>query len=91
MIKWIDVQVPTKYYDCKDYYIKDEDGILIVVWIPAHPKAVGEIVATVKVDSKPTVHYHDSMAAYDGLVQATITRVLAQLAEGTYNFNKANW
>lgn len=90
MTKWVDVQVPTKYYDCKDYYIKDENIIFIVVWIPEHPNAAGEIVATIKVDSKPAVQYHDSVAAYDGLVQANIACVLAQLAEGTYDFNKGN-
>lgn len=92
MTKWINAQVPTKYYDCKDYYIKDENNIVIVVWIPEHPDAAGEIVATIKSDGKPTqkyhIQYHDSMAAYDGLVQANIARVLAQLADNSYNFNK---
>ena len=88
MTRWVDVQVPTDYYDCKDYYIKEENVIFIVTWIPEHPDAVGEIVATLKIDSKPSIHYHEPSAAYDGLVQANVTRVLKELEEGTYNFNK---
>jgi len=84
MKRYITAQVPTVYADVRPYYIEEEETIYVVGWLSEDPKAGGQALATIKIDTKPILMWHSSDAEYDGLAQAIVIQAIDSIEEGTY-------